>query len=139
MNEKGLYAAVDKHVPKWNEEFKPKRKGIHRQSMTGTVFGGTVDRYYDGTKSDLWAEYKMLRAKPRIGIVIGAYTPGQRRWMQRRWETKMNVVGIVGVPIDGKVMVALQFGPNDWDGGTPLGQLRTPREVAEWITSYCGS
>lgn len=131
--EQDLYRAVDRALPKYVP--KP-RSGIHRQSMTGTSFGGTVDRYYDGTVRDLWAEYKMLASEPKAGVIKGAYTPLQLDWMMRRWNTGGNVIGVVGVRGKGAV---IQTEPEEWLHGTSQPRYLTPREVAEWIIAYCGA
>ncbi len=131
MREKDLYHAIDRLVP----------KTVHRQSMTGASMttNGTPDRYYDGPGGDLWVEFKQLKSMPRDGVVRGAYTKLQLQWMARRWEhgiyTRTNVIGVVGLP---DKRAAIQRGLGEWKHGTPAAWAVSIKEVAEWITEFCG-
>ena len=126
--EKELYQAVDKllHVT------------IHKQSMTGASMAanGTPDRYYDGSKADLWVEYKLLKGIPRDGIVRGEYTALQLRWMERRYRVGKNMVGIVGLP---NRTAVIQATPLEWGEGSPIVNAMTLKEVACWIESFVGN
>ncbi len=97
MKEKTLIAAIVRPLP----------PEIHSQSMTfgSLTANGTPDRYFDGTKGDLWCEFKQLDAWPRDGMVggvdakkRGCYSPQQYAWMKRRWENGRNVWGVIGCP-----------------------------------------
>ncbi len=133
MKEKQLYQAIDKLLS----------KDIHRQSMTGAAMtaNGTPDRYYDGPQGDLWIEYKMLRNIPRDGIVVGAYTPLQLRWMERRYahsedsRYNSNMVGIVGLP---NRTAVIQFTPQEWREGSPITNAVALKDVAAWIVAFVG-
>lgn len=127
MNEGGLRKAINKHF----------KKILHQQSMThaARTHNGTPDDYYDGPKSDLWAEYKMLKSMPRSGIAIGAYSPQQIRWMTRRWRHGRNVIGLVGLP---NKMVCLQHTPKEWIYGTTVTSAITIKETAKWLIDFCG-
>lgn len=127
MRERDLYRAVDRHLP----------ATLFRQSMTGAAMTGTgvPDRYYDGVIRDLWVEYKMLRAVPRSGTVIGAYSARQLLWMQRRWEAGHNVLGVVGLPTG---MACIQSCPGEWLHGTDVNAAVPLNKVSEWIAVYCG-
>lgn len=136
MKEKDLYRAIDKEIP----------RSIYRMSMTGAAMtaNGVPDRYYDGENSDLWVEYKMLKNIPRSKIVVGAYTPLQLHWMERRWNNYQgrphinaaNVVGIVGLP---NKTAVIQFTPQEWREGSPIIKAMDIGQVAKWITAYCGA
>ena len=127
MNETGLRTAVNTKL----------RGTLHRQSMTfaARTHNGTPDDYYDGSKSDLWAEYKMLKSMPRSGIAIGAYTPQQIRWMTRRWRHGRNVIGLVGLP---NRTVCVQHTPKEWLNGTIVTSAITIKETALWVINFCG-
>jgi hypothetical protein len=131
MREKDLYRTIDRPLP----------QSIHRQSMTGSsmTMTGTVDRYYDGDRSDLWVEYKMLKSMPRSGVVIGDYTQRQLHWMERRYNNSLphgrtNVVGIVGLP-NRKAVV--QTTPTEWREGSPVSAAIDLKEVSAWICDFC--
>lgn len=127
MREKSLYQAVNRAVP----------KTIHRQSMTGAtmVNNGTPDFYYDGPRSFLWVEYKQLNAMPRSGMARGAYTELQLMWMERRHRNGGHVVGIVGLP---NRTAVIQTTPDAWRQGSSTGTALSIKEVAAWITEFCG-
>lgn len=140
MLEKDLIKAVNKKLP----------KPFHSQSMTGASMhtNGTPDRYYDpeNGRYDLWAEYKMLDAMPRSGLVgfvhatkKGCYSPLQFAWMERRYKNSLahgrpNTVGIVGLP---NRTVVLQTTPTEWREGSPVGMAIDLEELAAWITEFC--
>lgn len=133
MREKDLYRAIDKLLP----------KTIHRQSMTGAAMtgNGVPDRYYDGPRGDLWVEYKMLTAMPRSGLAVGAYTPLQLAWMERRFDKPKNpvhapnIVGVVGLP---NRTAVIQQTPTEWRTGSTINTAKSLKEVAEWIHAMCG-
>lgn len=131
MREKQLIAAVHRQLP----------KTAHHQSMTlgSRSFNGVPDQYYDGPKSDLWIEYKQLKSMPRNGIVIGAYSALQLRWMERRYRhsraRQPNVIGVVGLP-DRTAVV--QFTPAQWREGAAIGNALSIKEISLWIRDYCG-
>lgn len=135
MSETQLKLRLDKLLPPYN---KLTGTGIHRQSMTyGTMsFAGTPDKYYDGTKQDLWIEWKCLRHMPRSGIVIGEYTQLQLDWMTRRLRAGSNIIGVVGLP---NKLVCPQFHPGQWEKGTPATGAIQMRELASWVIDFCGS
>lgn len=123
-----LIDAVNRNLP----------KQFHSQSMTfgSRSFNGTPDRYYDpeGAARDLWVEYKALTAMPRSGIVVGAYSEMQLKWMKRRWRNGRNVVGIVGLP---NRTAVIQHNPTEWEGGTPVSTALPIKEISLWITEFC--
>lgn len=127
MNEKQLIAAICHQLP----------RGLHRQSMTysSLSYNGTPDRYFDGRHSDLWVEFKMLKAMPRSNVIAGGYTALQREWMERRWYNGGNVVGVVGLP---NRTAAIQRSPLEWRNGTPVATAISLKDVALWIIDYCG-
>ena len=127
MREKDLYRKVDKLIP----------TTVHRQSMTGSAMtaNGTPDRYYDGTKRDLWVEYKMLSNMPRSHYVVGKYTALQYQWMDRRYATGKNVIGVVGLP-DGTAVI--QTTPEEWHEGVSIFARKAVKEVSAWICDFCG-
>lgn len=129
MKERDLYRAIDKRLP----------DTIHKQSMTGAAMttNGTPDRYYDDSGSDLWVEYKVLKHFPKSGIVIGAFTPIQLHWMERRYRNskpKPNVAGIVGLPDRTAV---IQLTPKEWREGSRVDTAVSLDEVADWIRDFC--
>lgn len=130
MREKDLIAAIHRRL----------RKDLHHQSMTSAslTHNGTPDQYYDGPVRDFWIEYKMLKSMPRKGVVIGAYTELQLRWMERRYDNSKhllhgpNVFGIVGLPNRSAV---IQRTPTEWREGTPLSNAISLQEVSVWLDS----
>lgn len=115
--------------------FLPPITKFHRQSMNSaaTTFNGTPDMYYDGDVKDLWVEYKWLDHVPKNGIIIGAYTELQLRWMKRRYAAGKNVWGIIGVPGGG----VIQDTPQEWEHGTSIAYTMTRKEIARLILENC--
>lgn len=130
MREKDLIAAIHRQL----------RKDLHHQSMTSAslTHNGTPDQYYDGPIRDFWIEYKMLKSMPRSGMVIGAFTELQLRWMERRYNNSKhlphgpNIFGIVGLPNRSAV---IQRTPTEWREGTPLSSAISLREVSACLDS----
>ena len=136
MRESDLYRSVDRFLP----------KDVHRQSMTGTVFNGTLDRYFDGPLGDFWAEFKQLSAWPRrqafnvMPIPLakkqpdGHLTDRQLRWLERRYANGQNAAVIVGMP--DKTAVILDT-PTKWQNDfvcvPGCSHNQTRQQVAEWI------
>lgn len=137
MRESQFYRAVDAKLP----------KSIHRQSMTGLTFNGTLDRYYDGTKADYWVEYKAWPSMPRDGTVCVKPTPdmpksrpghlsaAQLRWLTRRWKTGKNAAVVVVLP-NRTALILTQ--PKQWVEPVPITGAVSIDEVAQWITACCG-
>jgi hypothetical protein len=141
MLEKGLIAAVHRHLP----------REIHHQSMTGAAqtHNGTPDQYYDGPGADLWAEYKQLTAMPRSGLVgfvndkkQGCYSTLQYHWMLRRYTNSLNLphgranqIGIVGLP---NRTAVIQTTPTEWREGSSVTNAIPLREVTNWVIDFCG-
>lgn len=125
--EKQLIQAVNRPLP----------KTIHHQSMTSAsmTHNGTPDQYYDGG-SEVWVEYKLLKAMPRSGIVVGNVSPIQLTWLERRYNNAIrlahtpNVFVVVGLPIRTAV---IQRTPTEWREGTPLAHAVPIKEVTEWL------
>lgn len=113
-------------------------RDIHSQSMTfgSQSFNGTPDRYFDGTKRDLWVEFKQLKSNPRSGIAVGEYSELQLAWLERRWNAGRNAVGMVGT-VEGRVCI--QTTPEQWRYGSPVTEALTVQEAAKWIEDFCGS
>jgi hypothetical protein len=134
VNETGLKKYIAGKLP----------KAVHYQSMTYASLSrnGTPDHYYDGAGSDLWVEYKMLRAMPRSGIAVGDYSAQQLDWMERRYANAKqndplhmpNVVGIVGLP---NRTAVIQRSPTEWRKGSPITEALPLKEIAQWITAFC--
>ena len=136
MRESDLYRGVDQFLP----------PGLHRQSMTGTVFNGTLDRYYDGPAGDAWVEYKQIAAWPRDKTFCvmplskkeqprGHLTDKQLRWLERRWGFGRNAAVVFGLP--DKTAMILDT-PDLWRQHfhcTPTMNGVTREEVAKWLMS----
>ncbi len=128
MNESGLRAAVKRHVP----------RTIHRQSMTAAsgTYAGTPDDYFDGPKTDLFVEFKMLRGIPRTGIIVPELSELQRQWLRRRYgRGGSRVAVVVGLPTK---TAALLLHPDEWDDGVVVSKAVPLKEVAAWICECCG-
>ena len=113
-------------------------RDIHSQSMTfgSQSFGGTPDRYFDGTRRDCWIEFKQLKTTPRSGIAVGDFSDLQLIWLERRHRIGANAFGFVGLA-DGRV--AIQVTPEQWRQGSPLSEAVPIEEAAKWIVDFCGS
>lgn len=113
--------------------------GNHHQSMTGATLAtnGTPDQYYDlPVVGEIWVEYKMLKSMPRSRIALGAYTPLQLSWLERRYKNSTrlahtpNVLGVVGLP---NGTVAVQRTPTEWREGTSITLAITIEEFAKCL------
>jgi hypothetical protein len=84
---------------------------IHHQASSAMYSNGTADRYYEGPKQHLWAEYKWWPAKrPKKPIVpLQLCEPLQQIWLQRAAANGQPVVVVVAGP--GWVIVT---GPKQW-------------------------
>lgn len=138
MLESDLYRGVDKFLP----------DALHRQSMTGVTFNGTIDRYYDGPLSDFWIEYKQLSAWPRrqafnvMPIPLakkqppGHLTDKQLRWLERRYGFGRNAAVIIGMPDKTAVILSTpQMWRNDFNCAPSVPFNCTREEVAQWLMS----
>jgi hypothetical protein len=125
--EKNLISRINRRLP----------RSIHHQSMTfgSQSFNGTPDRYYDGSRRDLWVEYKQLKTAPRSGIAVGEYSELQIMWMERRYKRGKNVVGMVGTSSG---LVCIQTTPEQWRDGSPLSSAVSVEDAAKWIEDFCG-
>ncbi len=120
---------------------------LHQQPNTGG-YSSTPDRYYDGPKSDLWVEWKLLERLPRDGIVRvlpiarvkkqpnGHLSVGQYTWINRRYRNGGNAMVMVAMP-DRKSILAFHS-PVDWDNGKSTDGAMTIEETIEWISKFCG-
>lgn len=130
MLEKQLIAAVNRPIP----------RTIYHHSNTGSsrTMNGIPDRYYDGPARDLWAEFKMARAIPRSGIVLGDLTEIQKRWLERRYYNSLahtpNAIVVVGLP---NRTAVIQTTPTEWREGSPITQAISLKEVSLWIADFC--
>jgi hypothetical protein len=116
--------------------------------MTGVTFNGTLDRYYDGTRADMWVEYKAWPSMPRDGTICvkpkpnvkkqpqGRLSPNQLRWATRRWNTGKNAAVVVVLP---NRMALILKTPVQWTNSVPIAGAVSIEEVARWITDYCGA
>lgn len=119
---------------------------VHKQSMTmaSMTSNGTPDHYYDGSKRDLWVEYKFwersLKRNDLIGGVgsnkRGYYSALQYAWMCRRHAVGGNVVGIIGLP-DRRVVI--QTEPCEWLHGCTEVDAMSAKEAAAWVLDFIGS
>lgn len=125
MRERALIDAIHRRLP----------RSLHRQSMTfgAMTQNGTPDYWYDGTRRDLWVEYKQLRSLPRSGIVqlSKLLTPLQAAWIKRRYATGCNVRVMVGLP--GKRAIMVENAET-----ASVQEAVTYDEVAKWICDFCG-
>jgi len=138
MRESQFYSRVNAKLP----------KSIHHQAMTGVTFNGTLDHYYDGTKTDWWVEYKAWPSIPRDGTICvkpdvsrkhqrqGRLSVNQLRWAQRRWKTGKNVA--VVVVLSNRMALILKE-PAQWLNPVPITDAVSIEEVASWIIACVGA
>lgn len=132
MRERQLIDAIHRRLP----------MSLFRQGMTGAAMtgNGVPDYYYDGPKSDLWIEYKQLKAMPRNGVVnaLALVTPLQSRWLHRRSRNGQNAAICVGLPNKRAVLFTEAFDGTGLVTHAPATDARTYNEVAAWICDFCG-
>lgn len=139
LRETAFYLALKHRIPKGE---------MHAQSMTGLTFNGTLDKYFDGPKADMWCELKVWPTEaPRSGMINvgphdnvkkqprGCLSPPQLRWALRRWQHGKNAVVIVAV---GRKALILDH-PDQWTSDVPISGCISFEEAAAWIADYCGN
>lgn len=123
---------------------------IHRQTdkyknkdMTNTIFrqkmnmapgstSGTPDVYYEGSKNDLWIEYKVIEKwQGKRVIPMSKVTALQMNWLLRRTRNNQTCAVIIG-DLSGTCMIIKGLHLSD-PGPIHLQSLYTPKEVAKWI------
>lgn len=111
---------------------------VHAEGMANDYRGGTPDKYYDGTRGDIWVEYKFLQTIPPIidlrsktqKVVLSAL---QAQWINRRAKNGGNAYVIVGCKEGGVILTHGQWNEpiarKDF-----IDRLLTRKELAHWIT-----
>lgn len=96
MNEHSFIRAINRHVTcnhywKINADFAP----------------GVPDCFYEGTRQDLWVEYKYISKPPARGTTLiklsEILSPKQHLWLDRRYQTRNDCWVIIGHPQGGVV------------------------------------
>lgn len=117
-------------------KYLPSVRVLHREKMNNPYRGGTADWWYDGNKLDLWVEYKFMPRLPQRGVVsperVGL-TALQLDWLRGRHDNGRNVGVIVGCPLGGVIMRALE-----WEREMSVDDFRLRvidrKALALWIT-----
>lgn len=117
-----------------------KMRGLHHQSMAFTYTNGTPDQYYDGSRRDLWVEYKWLAQPPQRSFVP-KLSELQDQWLSRRWASGRNAWVIVGFPATRQATLAkagfILIGPDQWSAVDPRSLTPlTPAAIAAEIEAY---
>lgn len=114
---------------------------LHREKTNNPYRGGILDWYYDGSKSDLWIEYKYQPGNFPLLLDISnskkkpSLSKLQTAWLTRRYHNGKNAVVIVGSKHGGLLLqdeAWLELIPRDY----VMANLLTRKEIAEWIVKY---
>jgi hypothetical protein len=113
---------------------------IHSEGMANPYRGGTPDRYYEGNRNCLWAEYKYAKAVPASWCASGHVTSLQRLWITRAQKNHVPVCVIAGFGSHGIVFVKpIQ---EYWDTiyiREEIKELMLPvQDIAAFIIAHCG-
>lgn len=116
----------------WIKNAKP-----HHEKNNNPFRGGTADVWYSGTKGDLWVEYKYLSYIPVRALFVPELSEQQAIWLNERFAEGRNVAVITGCKQGGVI-----FSNKHWE--IPINkelflkQLKTRKEIAEWILNRTG-
>ncbi len=113
-------------------------EAIYQQAMGALYSNGTPDRYYEGPKSDLWAEYKYERGlAKKTFIPKDLCTPLQARWLERAARNGRPAYLVVASGMGACVIEPL--GPY-WEKRIALSICKmTKADVVNWIHSITGA
>ena len=113
---------------------------LHWEKMNNAYSSGTADNWYDGTKADLWIEWKYLPRVPKRGTIWlckpDIKSPGlsrlQQKWLRDRYVNGRNVCVIAGCPDGGVILCDLA-----WEQPMTADEFRSKllsrKLLAEWI------
>lgn len=112
-------------------------KDTHYEKMYNPYRSGTPDVWYSGKSRDLWVEYKYIPKIPKTKSFVPDLSARQLEWLNNRYAEGRHVAVIVGTP-EGAVL----YTNGAWNYSlTETGireNLRTRKEVADWISSEIG-
>ena len=110
----------------------PPKSVLHRQSMSGTLEGGTPDFYYEGSIKALWVEWKYTHAKaPQSPPKV---TDLQASWLRRADNNSVEVAVIEGLG-NGTYRI---FPETSWEADYDYSpRLNSAKDVAAWIEIVC--
>lgn len=130
-----FYTSVHRHLPPDEE--------LHREKMSNPYRGGTADHWYDGTRADLWIEWKFIIVPKRDDTVIdlcGGKNPPlsklQQDWLARRVANGRDVWVIVGCKEGGVILKKSRWEvpfPTQWFRHKMIDR----KSIAGEITRHC--
>jgi hypothetical protein len=113
---------------------------IHSEGMANPYRGGTPDRYYEGNRNCLWAEYKYAKAVPAHWCASGHITGLQKLWIARAQKNHVPVCVIAG--FGSHAVVFVKSIHEYWDvpyTREEIKELMLPiDDVAAFIIAHCG-
>lgn len=125
--ENQFISSVDRHLP----------VAVYRCKMSNPYIRGIPDKWYSGTKGDLWIEYKFIPRIPVKAPIVIDLTELQKDWLENRHREGRNVAIVVGSPKGGVILR-----PNGCYTITPqafVEALKPRAEIAQWIISQTGT
>jgi hypothetical protein len=115
--------AVNKHLP----------PEVYTEGTANPYRGGTPDRYFEGSRGHLWAEYKFITRIPKLVDPLKLLSPLQAMWLERAYKNNQPVAVIVGCPEGGVILPGVSWRePLEREAFRLLMQPKP--QIAEWIT-----
>ena len=113
--------------------------GLYHMKNHNQYVSGPADVWYDGPRTDMWAEYKFIVVPKRETTVIDLVggknpllTPLQQKWLADRHDNGRTVMVIVGCAAGGVV-----FPGRSWeqpiDAAAFVRRLQSRRDLADMI------
>lgn len=135
-----FYTSVHRHLPPLS--------AFWREKMANPYRGGTFDHWYDGSRADLWVEWKFIELPKRDDTVIDLVTPRGKRMesplsaLQQEWGSRAarngrNVWVVVGCKEGGVILTT----PVAWSQKYTASGFRTlilsRQQIAQRIEGHC--
>ena len=113
---------------------------IYSEGMANPYRGGTPDRYYEGSRNCLWAEYKYNKTVPAHWRASDHITSLQKMWIARAQKNHTPVCVIAG--FGSHAIVFVKPIQDYWDISYTREQVQEKMlpidDVAAFIITHCG-
>lgn len=112
-------------------------KAVYRVGMANPYTGGIPDQYYEGSRSELWVEYKFYPKLPPILDLLNRKARTklsglQETWLKRAYGNGRNVAVILGTPDGGIIFHNLSW-QIEYERDACVIATRSRKDIAEWI------
>lgn len=112
---------------------------IYSEGMANPYRGGTPDRYYEGSRSHLWVEYKYIKTVPASWRIKDHVTALQIKWIRRAQKNHVPIAVIAGFNKSGLILVEDMY----WDMSLSRHDINryllSKEKIVNFIINHCGS